>query len=213
MTFRASQPNFSKGELAPQLYGRFDADAYSSALKKARNVLILKYGGLTKRPGTRLVGEVLDDSADNRLIPFQFSLEQTYAIELGQGYLSPCALGGRVIETELAITGVSSASQAVITAAYHGYAVGNLVALSGIAGAIGELLNGRVWEVVAVGGTDQFTINANTAGLAAFTSATGGITRTEAPDADPTPPVVPPPVEPPLPPDIFDGWRDYGYFF
>lgn len=134
MTFRASQPNFSKGELAPQLYGRFDADAYSSALKKARNVLILKYGGLTKRPGTRLVGEVLDDSADNRLIPFQFSLEQTYAIELGQGYLSPCALGGRVIETELAITGVSSASQAVITAAYHGYAVGNLVALSGISG-------------------------------------------------------------------------------
>lgn len=211
MTFRAAIPNFSKGELAPQLYGRFDADAYSSALKKARNVLILKYGGLTKRPGTRLVGEVLDDSADNRLIPFQFSLEQTYAIEMGQGYLSPCALGGRVIETELAITGVSNASEAVITAAYHGYASGNLVALSGIAGEIGDVLNGRVWQVISVGGTNQFTINANTVGLAAFTTATGGITRVASPDPDPVPPVVPDPVEPSLPPDIFGGWKFEDY--
>ena len=69
------------------------------------------------------------------------------------------------------------------------------------------------WEVVAVGGTNQFTINANTAGLAAFTSSTGGITRTEAPDADPTPPVVPDPVDPSLPPDIFGGWKFEGFYF
>lgn len=212
MTFRATTPNFSKGELAPQLYGRFDTDAFASAVKKARNVIVLKYGGLTKRPGTRIVGEVLEDSSDNRLIPFQFSLEQTYAIELGQGYMAPCALGGRVIETELAITGVTNAPEAVVEAAYHGYAVGNFLALSGIAGAIGDLLNGRVWQVVAVPDDNHFAINANTVGLAAFTTATGGITRTGAPDPEPVAPTVPDPVEPALPPDIF-GWWKFGGFY
>lgn len=211
MTFRASQPNFAKGELAPQLYGRFDVDTYSSAVKKARNVIVLKYGGLTKRPGTRIVGEVLDDSADNRLVPFQFSLDQTYALEFGQGYMSPCALGGRVVETELVVTGITNASQAVVTAAYHGYSAGNFVALSGIAGEMGDLLNGRVWQVVSVPTANTFVINADTDAVAPFTTATGGITRSGAPDPEPTPPVVPDPVEPALPPDVFGWWKFGGY--
>lgn len=212
MSFRAVQPNFAKGELAPQLYGRFDVDTYASAVKKARNVIVLKYGGLTKRPGTRIVGEVLDDSADNRLIPFQFSLDQTYALEFGQGYMSPCAIGGRVIETELKITGITNAVQAVVTAAYHGYSVGNFIALSGIAGAMGDLLNGRVWQVIAVPSVDSFTISANTVGLAAFTTATGGITRTGAPGPEPTAPTVPVPVVPPPPPDVFGWWKFSGFY-
>ena len=60
--FRAAQTNFSRGEIAPHLYGRFDVEAWNSAVRKARNVMVLKYGGLTKRPGTQLVGEVLDPS-------------------------------------------------------------------------------------------------------------------------------------------------------
>lgn len=214
MSYRVTQPNFSRGELAPQLYGRFDVDAYAASVRKARNVIVLKYGGLTKRPGTRLVAEVLNASEDNRIIPFQWSLEQAYALEMGQGYMAPCALGGRVLDEELVITGISIASQAVITAAYHGYLVGQFVYLSGIAGELGDLLNGRTWEVMVVGGANTFTINADTTGLAAFTSATGGITRTGAPTI-PTPPPVPPPVPDPTPPEIyfgggFDFWGDGG---
>lgn len=216
MTFRAVQPNFSRGELAPQLYGRFDVDAWQSAVRRARNVVVLKYGGLTKRPGTRLVAEVLDASTPNRLIPFQFSLTQTYALEMGQGYMAPCALGGRLVEEELAVAHVSNAAQAVVEAAYHGYSVGNFVYLDGIDGEIGNLLNGRAWLVTAVGDADHFTIDANTTGLEAFTTAEGGITRVGAPAPDPTPPTVPDPVEPELPPDIYGGagWEwafKYGY--
>lgn len=98
MSFRTAQPNFSRGELAPDLYGRFDVDAYGAGVKQARNVFILKYGGLSKRPGTLFVAEVIDDSADNRLIPFQFSLTQAYALEFGEDYMSPCADGGRVLD-------------------------------------------------------------------------------------------------------------------
>ncbi|EJU14926.1 hypothetical protein LH128_01082 [Sphingomonas sp. LH128] len=210
--FRSAQPNFSKGELAPHLHGRFDVDAYTSAVKRARNVMVLKYGGLTKRPGTHLVAEVLDYSKPNRLLPFQFSLTQTYALEMGHGYMSPCAFGGRLIETELTVTAITNAAQARISAAFHGYAVGNRVFLTGIAGALGDFLNGRVWTVTSVIDAGNFTIDANTTGLAAFTTAEGGITRTEAPDPDPVDPVVPPVVPPPTPPVIAPGgsWkRDY----
>lgn len=216
MTFRAFQPNFSRGELAPALYGRFDVDAWQAAVKQARNVIVLKYGGLTKRPGTRLVAEVLDATEPNRLIPFQFSLEQTYALELGQGYMSPLAGGGRVVEEELVITGISNAVHAQVTAAYHANAVGDLVYISGVVGEIGDLLNGRAWPVYSVIDADNFTIEADTRGLAAFTTATGGITRGGAPTPPPAPPVVPPVVvEPPLP-DVYGGggWEwgfGYGY--
>lgn len=205
VTFRQVQPNFSRGELGPQLYGRYDVDAWNAAVRKARNVIVLKYGGLTKRPGTRLVAEVLDASAPNRLVPFEFSDEQTYALELGQGYMRPAALGGAVVETELAITGITNAAQAVITAAFHGYSVGNLVVLTGIAGELGDLLNNRAWNVVSVGGDGTFTIDADTTGLDAFTTAEGGETRTGAPDPDPTPPVVPTPYVPPDEPPVYGG--------
>lgn len=210
--FRSSQPNFSKGELAPHLYGRFDVDAYQSAVRRARNVMVLKYGGLTKRPGTHLVSEVLNSSEPNRLLPFQFSLTQTYALEMGQGYMSPCANGGRLIETELAVTGVTRAAHAKITAAFHGYSAGNRVFLSGIAGEIGALLNGRTWTVVSVVDDNNFTIDADTTGLVAFTTATGGETRTALPDPDPVPPTVPDPVPPPDPPVIIPGGGWYWFY-
>lgn len=203
--FRSAQANFSKGVLAPHLHGRFDVDAYTAGVRVGNNVLVLKYGGLTKRPGTHLVAEVLDYSEPNRLFPFQFSLTQTYALEMGQGYMSPCAMGGRLIETELKITAITNAAAARITAAYHGYSVGNRVYLTGIAGALGSFLNGRVWDVVSVIDANSFTIDADTRTLAAFTSADGGQVRTGPPTPDPTPPVVPDPVPTPDPPIVAPG--------
>jgi len=203
--FRSGQPNFSRGELAPHLHGRFDVDAYTAGVKRATNVVILKYGGLTKRPGTRLVAEVIDASKPTRIIPFQFSLTQTYALEMGQGYMSPCALGGRLLEEELEITNITIAANAAITAAFHAYEPGQKVYLTGIEGELGDKLNGRFWTVVAVLDGDNFTIDADTTGLDAFTAATGGITRTEEPDPPPPPPPVPDPVEPPPPPNVGGG--------
>lgn len=199
MNPRTVQVNFSKGEIGPQLYGRFDVDTWQSGVKQARNVTVLKYGGLTKRPGHRLVAEVIDDSEEQRLIPFEFSLEQTYALEFGQGYAQPMALGGRVLETELEITDISAASNAQITADFHGYAVGNVVYISGVDGVMGALLNGRFWRVMSFVDDDNFTIDADTTGMT-FTGATGGETRTGEPDPDPVVPVPPPP-DPPAPPE------------
>jgi hypothetical protein len=202
MNPRVPQVNFSKGEIGPQLYGRFDVDAWQSALRRARNVVVLKYGGVTKRPGHRLVAEVVDDSEEQRLIPFEFSLEQTYALEFGQGYAQPMALGGRVLEEELAITAITAAANAQITATFHGFSAGETIYLSGIAGDMGALLNGRFWTVMSDVDDDNFTINADTIGLT-FSGSTGGTTRVGAPTPPPTvvvPPVVPPPEPPPTTP-------------
>lgn len=205
MAYRASLPNFSKGEIAPDLLGRFDVDAYSSSVRLGRNVMVLKYGGLTKRPGTRLVAEVEDPSQPVRLMPFQFSLSQTYALEMGQGYLRVAALGGMVLNEELAITAITNAASAKVTAAYHGYVAGDRIYLTGISGALGDYLNGRIAKIVSVVNGNEFTIDIDTSGQAAFTAATGGITRSGAPDPDPTPPVVPPPVDPPPKPPVGGG--------
>ena len=140
---RIPQVNFSKGELAPQLHGRFDVAAFQSAVKRARNVVVMKYGGLTKRPGTRYVARAFDEGKPVRLLPFQFSLSQTYALEFGQGYLRAAANGGMVLSEELAVTGISAAEQARVFAAHHGYAAGDEIYLTGIAGSLGELFNGR----------------------------------------------------------------------
>jgi len=204
VTERIPQVNFAKGELGPQLYGRFDVDAWQSALRKARNVIVMKYGGMTKRPGTRLVGQVLNSAEPTRLIPFQFSMTQTYALEMGQGYMAPCALGGRILEGGQPITAITNAADAELTIAYHGYSVGDLIYIDGVEGGMGSVLNYRTWAVVAVIDANTITINANTTGCPAFSGCTGGTANSVPPIIVP-PPTVPPPASGPASPPLAYG--------
>lgn len=198
MAVRVGQAVFAKGEIAEELVARVDVSSYATALRRARNVTILKYGGVTKRPGSRLVAEVYQDSGV-RLMPFQFSLSQTYALEMGQGYMRAAALGGLVVEDRLTVQSVVFVSLGIyrIGAAFHGYAVGDQVFFDGVSGA--TELNGKILRVFAVAGPNEFDVQIISA--SPFTGDTGGITRATPPAPAPTPPVVPPPaVEPPPPP-------------
>jgi hypothetical protein len=192
VTVRIPQVNFSKGELAPELYGRFDVATWQAALRKARNVIAMKYGGVTKRPGTRLVGSVINSGQPTMLIPFQFSMTQTYALEMGQGYMAPCALGGRILEGEQPITAITNAANAELTIAFHGFAVGDLIYIDGVEGGMGTVLNYRTWSVTSVIDANTVTINANTTSCPAFSGCTGGTANTSPPIIVP-PPTVPPP--------------------
>jgi hypothetical protein len=203
MALRSGQFNFSKGEIADELVARVDVPAYTTALKRARNVVILKYGGVTKRPGTRLVAEVYDSTNAVRVVPFQFSLSQTYALELGQGYMRPLALGGYVLEDKLTVQAVTTGTTTLIQQDFHAYSVGDQIYFFGVLGA--TWLNGKVGRILTVPDANHFTIDINSVGLAALTGDTGGITRVGTPPAPPTPPVVPAPVDPPTPPDVGGG--------
>lgn len=80
------QPSFAGGELAPSLQGRVDLARYAISLSTCRNFFVLPYGGATTRPGLQYVAAAKHADKTCRLIPFVFNSEQTYVIELGDGY-------------------------------------------------------------------------------------------------------------------------------
>lgn len=190
---KAALTNFSKGEIAPELYGRIDTGQYSAGLKVARNWIVQKYGGITFRPGTRLVGKWDDPTEPLRFFPFQFSIDQAYVLVFGQGFMRPVANGGFVIEQDTEITNITLGSTTTLTIPFHGYSVGDRIYLSGITGT--TELNGRFVEVASVPDDDTITIDINSTGFGAFVSSTGTL-NTSPPAPPPTPPVVPPPVDP-----------------
>lgn len=198
--------NFSKGELAPQLYARVDIPQYNAAVKEAKNFVIQRYGGMSFRPGLRFAGEVDDATQNYRLVPFKFSNTQAYVHLHGPLQLRVLARGGFVVEDDLKITAITQAPNAQLTIPFHGLSAGDRVYLDGIAGMVE--LNGRTARVVSVVDASNITIDVNTSAFAAFVSSTG-ITRAEPPAAPPPPPApLPDPPEPPPPPPSTGGDDD-----
>lgn len=204
MGYRAALLNFSKGEISPELEARFDLSAYQVGARRARNVKIRRTGGLSKRMGTRFVAECLSTTA--RLFPFQFSDEQGYALEFGQAYMRPLALGGAVLEEGLKITAITKALNAKITAAFHGYSIGDQIYIkSDNSAAFGmhEILD-RWLTVLSVPDANNFTVSINSTGFSTFGTDTGTV-RTGAPAPPPPPPTVPPPATPAPAPEVSSG--------
>ena len=79
--------SFVSGELGPKLDGRTDFDKYNSGCKKLENFLVHPQGAATRRVGTQFISEVKDSTKKTRLIPFEFSTEQTYILEFGDQYI------------------------------------------------------------------------------------------------------------------------------
>lgn len=84
---RRLQTSFAKGELSPRIEGRPDLAAYFEGAKEIINFLILRQGGVERRPGTRFVKEVKDSTRDTVLIPFEFSVNDAYQLEFGHLYI------------------------------------------------------------------------------------------------------------------------------
>ena len=83
------QSNFTVGEIDPLMQGRIDLEQYYSALDRAKNVLILPQGGWERRPGlayvadlTSHLGSGITTTAGFKLIPFEFSVTQSFMIVL-----------------------------------------------------------------------------------------------------------------------------------
>lgn len=93
------QPTFAGGELSPSMHARVDVARYYIGLKLCKNFLIMPYGGAKNRPGTQFVAEVKDSTKRARLIPFQFSDEQTYVLVFGDETMRVIKDGGEVLNT------------------------------------------------------------------------------------------------------------------
>ena len=83
----AQLSNFTAGELSPRLDGRNDLAKYSAGCATVENMVIYPHGAAARRPGTQFVASVKTPAAKTRLIPFEFSTEQTYILEFGNQYI------------------------------------------------------------------------------------------------------------------------------
>jgi hypothetical protein len=90
------QNNFTGGEFSPLVHGRSDVDRYKTGCKKVENFLPTIQGSLVRRPATRFVVKVKDSTKATRLVKFQFSTTQAYALEFGHEYIRFCKDHGQI---------------------------------------------------------------------------------------------------------------------
>ncbi|WP_051531726.1 hypothetical protein [Sphingomonas sp. URHD0057] len=197
MAYRAGSHNFSKGVLTEELWGRSDIVPYNAAVRQGTNVVVLKYGGLRKRPGTRYIYEIRD--GPGKLFPFEGAFNASYAMLFTQAGMRLGALGGMVVENPLTVELVTLGNPTTIKASYHGYSTGQEVYFQNVQGA--TWLNGRILPITKLD-QHRFTVPVNSNGLAARTGDLGGVINSAPPAPPPAPPVVPPPSAPPTPPSI-----------
>jgi hypothetical protein len=88
---------FNAGECSDLVKYRLDMQQYSSACREMENIAASVQGAATRRPGTAFASEAAD-SVNTRLIRFEYSTSDSYAIELGDKVMYFYRDGGRIAE-------------------------------------------------------------------------------------------------------------------
>lgn len=78
---------FNAGEMSPLMAARIRIDKYANALKTCLNMIPMVQGGVTRRTGTMFVDEIKSSASAAKLVPFEFSVTQAYALEFGNQYI------------------------------------------------------------------------------------------------------------------------------
>lgn len=172
------QNAFNAGELSALLLGRQDIAKYGAGMFVCLNGIPLTQGGWTRRPGTAYLHQCRHHDKLARLLPFQYSVEQTYILEFGENYIRFFTEHGILTKTAQNISGITKANPAVVT--YVGadtYANGDRVIITGVVGM--TQVNNREFVVTNVSGvantfelydSDGLTVNST----AYTTYASGG---------------------------------------
>jgi hypothetical protein len=75
------QVSMTRGAVTPLVHSRVEIEDYKVGLVDATNWMVLKYGGLTRFPGTTWLGSLLSGTPSTynaRLLPFIFSEDEAY---------------------------------------------------------------------------------------------------------------------------------------
>jgi hypothetical protein len=112
--------NFSKGELSPLLEGASDLAVYFEGGSVIENFRLVRQGGIQRRAGTRFIAEVKDSSSDTIVLPFEFSVDDSYILEVGDGYFrvfkdKAQVLGGGFAPIEVALPYATADIRAIHT--------------------------------------------------------------------------------------------------
>ncbi|HLX18472.1 MAG TPA: hypothetical protein VKS24_25065 [Bradyrhizobium sp.] len=123
MTIPTIQPNFSAGEITPELWGHVDLGRVRAGVATGRNVFVNYKGGLYSRAGTALVGRCKQQypNPPPRDIQFNFSITQGYALEFGEHYMRVKSAGAYALEPALTVSSATNANPIMLTAASSGF--------------------------------------------------------------------------------------------
>lgn len=161
-----SQFAFNRGEIAPSLRGNASLSAFQSGLAACRNMVVQAEGGVKSRGGFEhdiehptSAGPSNPENPGSRLIPFRFSSNRTYMLELGDKFMrvhkdgAPITFGERSTESVAYVpdgdgTEFFEPGYNVFTYTAHGLADGDEVKFWGINGpTAAEALNNGVYKV------------------------------------------------------------------
>ena len=109
------QTNFSVGELDPLLRARTDLQQYQNALETAENVTIQPQGGASRRPGLKFIHDFGGSFTSFKLIPFEFSVDDSYLLVVVTGRIYVFKNG--VLQTNINSSGNDFIAVAAITSA------------------------------------------------------------------------------------------------
>lgn len=165
--------NFSGGELAPRIRGRYELPVYQNGCERLENFIAETQGPITFRTGTRFVSHTrLNQKAF--LATFKFNVEQAYVLEFTALKMRVYKDGGIVVETAKNVTGITQAAQGVVTSVAHGYSNGDEIYIYDVVGM--TELNGKSY-LVSDKDTDTFKlkdIDGNYINTSAFTAYSSG---------------------------------------
>ncbi|WBF67264.1 hypothetical protein LN040_16345 [Desulfovibrio subterraneus] len=94
------QSSFNGGELSPLMDARVDQSRYGNGCSLLRNMFVHPHGPASRRPGLRYAGGCKFHERRARLIPFAFSVDQSYALECGHLYMRVWKDGGQVVRED-----------------------------------------------------------------------------------------------------------------
>lgn len=143
------QTNFTAGEFSPLLDGHSNLEKWPESCRTLENLLPLKQGPAVRRGGTVFVKEVRDSADECALLPFIFSDDDAYILELGDMYVRFYRNYGVVTLTAQNITNITQTDPAVLT--YSGsdtFANGDEVFITGVVGM--TEINGKFYRVANV---------------------------------------------------------------
>lgn len=137
--------SFNAGEWSPEMAARTDMQKYPSACHLMENFKSLVEGPARRRPGTRFVNTIKDQTNRVWIKKFEISSTQAYYLEFGNLYIRFFTNHGAVLETPVTITGATAASPVVITANAHGFSNGDVVFIKDVLGM--RQINSRFFTV------------------------------------------------------------------
>lgn len=88
--------SFNAGQVSPLMEARADFEKYNSSCRTVENMLVTVQGPVLKRPGTKYIAAAKSGSV--RLIPFEYSTDDAYVLEMGNAYIRFYRDGGQILD-------------------------------------------------------------------------------------------------------------------